>query len=99
MSEISSAPDIRVPEIPIDTWTKPFWDATAKGSLQLPRCTNCHRFRWLPSPFCPHCQSQAVEWQVSGDSKIYSCTSIRRSEGDQVLIHVPALIEFPEADG
>ena len=37
MSEISTAPDVSGLEIPIDSWTQPFWDAAAEGKLLLPR--------------------------------------------------------------
>jgi len=95
MPEISCAPDITKLEIPIDSWTKPFWDGADKGKLLLPRCAACHRFRWPPGPFCPHCQSQETEWLSAGRGLIYSFTILR----EDASIHVPALIEFPECDG
>ncbi|CAN7381011.1 zinc ribbon domain-containing protein [Phenylobacterium sp. LjRoot225] len=99
MPEISRAPDLSALEIPIDPWTQPFWDAAAEGELLLPRCGACRRFRWPPGPFCPHCQSQQVEWTASGPAQIYAFTIVRNRKDDDGAIHVPALIEFPEADG
>jgi uncharacterized OB-fold protein len=100
MTEISAAPDLSALEIPIDTWTKPFWDGAAEGKLLLPRCAACHRFRWPPGPFCPHCQSQDTEWLPAGTARIYSFTIVQdQRDSDQPTIRVPALIEFPKADG
>ena len=99
MSEISRAPDLSALEIPMDQWTQPFWDAAAEGRLMLPRCGDCRRFRWPPGPFCPHCQSQAIEWAPSGPARIYSFTLVRDRTRDDSDVHVPALVEFPQADG
>jgi uncharacterized OB-fold protein len=100
MTEISCAPDVGALEVPIDVWTQPFWEAAGQGSLRLVRCADCRRFRWPPGPFCPHCQSQAVDWAPTGPARIYSFTVIRASrEGGGEEIHVPALVEFPDCDG
>ena len=96
MSEISTAPDIGALDVPVDAWTEPFWAAAEKGELTLPRCTDCARFRWPPGPFCPHCHSQRVEWRASGPARVYSFTVVRNQDAK---LHVPALVEFPEADG
>jgi uncharacterized OB-fold protein len=98
--EVSSAPDIGELEIPMDAWTQPFWDAAADERLVLPRCGECKHFRWPPGPFCPDCQSQSIEWMPSGLGRIYSFTIIRdpKAKGTHP-VHVPALIEFPDAPG
>jgi uncharacterized protein len=101
MSLRSSAPDISQLEIPVDAWTKPFWDATAQERLLFPRCTNCARFRWPPGPFCPACQVQEVQWVAPGAALLYSFTIITlRAEGDNVQPRfiVPALVEFSGVD-
>lgn len=102
MTEISLTPDLMALEIPVDLWTQPFWDATELRQLLLPRCAECERFRWPPGPFCPHCQSQRVEWLPAGPAHIYSFTFVsepRSGKGDVPRYRVPALVEFPEADG
>jgi hypothetical protein len=102
MSELSIAPDLSALEIPMDAWTQPFWDASARSQLLLPRCVACQHFRWPPGPFCPHCQSQQTEWLPAGSARIYSFTLTpepRSSETDSQRYRAPALIEFPEADG
>ena len=102
MSAVSTAPDLGALEIPMDAWTQPFWDATAEKKLLVPRCSACSRFRWPPGPFCPHCQSQMTDWVQPGVARIYSFTIISDQRGhgaDQSQQRVPALVEFPAADG
>ncbi len=100
MSDICSAPDLSALEIPIDRWTKPFWDGAAEGNLLVPCCAVCHHYRWPPGPFCPKCQSQLIEWVSPGIGQIYSFTIVhnRREDGPAQIL-VPALVEFPEAGG
>jgi uncharacterized OB-fold protein len=100
MSDFSIAPDIGQFEIPIDRSTEPFWAGTARHALLLPRCGDCGRFRWPPGPFCPTCQSQAVDWVPAGPGRVYSFTVVEESSVDGSAgkrTHIPALIEFPDA--
>lgn len=100
MSDISATPDLGRLEIPIDAWTAPFWAATAQHQLCLPACADCSTVRWPPGPFCPRCQSQSVRWRAAGEGRIYSFTVVRSQDRDgQEQVQVPALIEFPAADG
>jgi uncharacterized OB-fold protein len=102
MSVVSIAPDVSALEVPMDAWTQPFWDGTAEKKLLLPRCSSCHRFRWPPGPFCPHCQSQLTDWVPAGVARLYSFTIVRDQRAKDAAEpppRVPALIEFPEADG
>lgn len=100
METVSRAPDVSGLEVPIDTWTQPFWDGAAKGELLLPRCVACGTFRWPPGPFCPHCQSQETHWTPSGPGHVYSFTIVAdRDAKEPPQFHVPALIEFREAGG
>jgi hypothetical protein len=96
MTEISVRRDLSALEIPMDAWTKPFWDGTKQGKILIPHCTDCGTFRWPPGPFCPACRSQNTGWQEAGQGYVYSFTIIRNAEGTS---HVPALIEFPQAGG
>ena len=56
-----------------------------------------------PTPFCPECQSQALDWVViAGGGIVFSYTVVTRAiiagmEDD--LPYVPAVIELPEAGG
>lgn len=100
MSATSTSPEIAGLEIPIDTWTAPFWEATGEQRLTFPRCNNCGTFRWPPGPFCPVCSAQGVEWCEGGEGEVYSFTVVRTPAADQPggeEVNVAALIEFPEA--
>lgn len=102
MPAVSTAPDFSTLEVPMDAWTQPFWEATAQKRLLVPRCADCSRFRWPPGPFCPRCQSQLTEWVEPGLARIYTFTIIQEQherEVEEPQYRVPALIEFPAADG
>ena len=98
MTNTCTCTDISTLEIAMDSWTKPFWDATAKQMLTLPACADCQQFRWPPGPFCPSCLSQNVEWRPAGAGRIYSFTLIP-SQTPDATAQAPALIEFPQANG
>jgi uncharacterized OB-fold protein len=91
----TARPDLSALEIPMDAWTEPFWAATARGELLLPRCGECGRFRWPVGPFCPACHSQALDWVPAGDASVYSYTLV--PDGDAIV--APALIAFAAAPG
>lgn len=100
MTEITSAPDISQFDIPKDQWTKPFWQATARGELDLPHCASCGAYRWPPGPFCPECRSQEVDWAPAGPAVLYSYTVVRQPAPDgSIEVIAPALVEFPESGG
>jgi uncharacterized protein len=90
--------------IAIDTniWTAPFWEAAARHELVLPRCGQCGRFRMPPTPFCPECRSQVIEWvEAPGPAILYSYTVVERAvipEMADGLPYVPAVVEYPHAD-
>ena len=42
-----------VPEVTSET--EAFWEATAEGTLLLPRCDDCDTVIWYPRAFCPAC--------------------------------------------
>jgi uncharacterized OB-fold protein len=81
---------------------KPFWDATARGELALPKCTVCGTLIWYPRPFCPSCASTSVEWvPASGRGTIYSYTVNRRGVADlpayrNAGVYVLAYVELDE---
>jgi uncharacterized OB-fold protein len=102
--------DIRISKVPppgiaivTNSWTAPFWEAAARHELVLPRCGDCGRYRMPPTPFCPHCNSQAVDWvQAPGQGFLYSYTIVERAvvPGTDILLpYVPAIVEYPTADG
>ena len=86
-----------------NSWTKPFWDAATRHVLVCAQCRACGVFRMPPTPFCPACQSQAIDWPaLSGRGNVYSYTVVERAifpgmEGH--LPYVPAVIELEGAPG
>lgn len=52
-------------QLPIpDEDSQVFWEGCRRQRLLLQQCTACARFRFPPSPLCPHCWSTRVTWQV-----------------------------------
>jgi uncharacterized OB-fold protein len=102
MNARSMTPDFAGLEIPIDSWSQPFWDAASEHRMVMPRCGTCGTFRWPAGPFCPKCQSQAVEWVAPGQARIYSFTILPRpgtTADAPPQFRIPALVEFDEAPG
>lgn len=98
----SVTPDLAKFPLPMDQWTQPFWDAAARRELVMPRCAACRRWRWPPTPFCPGCRSQALDWLPAGSPRLYSYTIVRQpgpTPDAPSLLVVPGLVEFPEAGG
>lgn len=96
MTETSARRDLSMLDVPMDAWTKPFWNGTAQRKLLIPQCRDCKTFRWQPGPFCPACRAQNTEWKDAGQGLVYAFTIIRAKDQPPT---VPALIEFPEAGG
>lgn len=90
-------------ELVTDRWTEPFWRAAGERRLVAARCASCGRFRMPPTPFCPACLSQEIEWPtLSGHGRIYSFTVVARAifpEMEECIPYVPALVELPDAQG
>ena len=86
-----------------NAWTQPFWDATARHVLLVARCAGCGHCRMPPTPFCPACQSQAIDWKpVSGRGEVYSYTVVERAILPDMQAHlpyVPAVITLDDGGG
>lgn len=86
-----------------NAWTQPFWDAAANHTLVAARCAHCGHFRMPPTPFCPRCQSQRIDWPVlSGRGEVYSYTVVERAilpGMEPHLPYVPAIITLDGAGG
>lgn len=86
-----------------DQWTAPFWAAAAEHRLVCARCGSCGRFRMPPSPFCPRCRSQALDWQeLSGEGHVYTYTIVTHPVLPSLQDHVPyaaAAVSLADADG
>ena len=62
----------------VNAETQPFWDATAEGRIELPKCVDCDLVIWYPRAICPDCQSTDLVWeQMSGRGEVYSFSVLR----------------------
>jgi len=77
--------------------TEPYWQAAREHRLVAPRCQACGTFRFPPTPFCPACRSQAVDWVELEGPTIFSFSIVRGlpDQPDDVL--VPVVVEFDNA--
>lgn len=86
-----------------DRWTLPFWEAAADHRLVVARCTQCSQFRSPPTPYCPSCLNQEIDWsQSSGDAELYTFTVIRRAPSPELADSVPfvvGVVKLLDADG
>lgn len=85
------------PEVSADT--APFWEATARGTLLLQRCTQDQTVIWYPRYVCPTCHSTELEWfEGSGRGTVYSCTVTTKGilEYKDAGSYVLALVELEE---
>ena len=86
--------------IATDPSTEPFWQAARERRLVAPRCADCGTFRLPPSPFCPHCQSTAVDWtELSGRATVYTYTVVNGYPGLPDITLVPVVVDLPDAPG
>lgn len=103
MSEIALAPPEALFTLVTDRWTAPFWEAARSCRLTACRCAVCGAFRMPPTPFCPDCRSQAVQWpDLPGTGTLFSYTVVRRAISPEMeghLPYVPALVDLDGAPG
>ena len=83
-----------------DAFTRTYWDAVAEGRLLLRRCADCGRPHHYPREFCPHCWSEAVDWeQASGRATLYTWSEVRANDLPPFrdrLPYVVAVVELEE---
>ena len=80
-----------------DELTTPFWEACARGTLQVQECQECGTIFFPPAELCISCLSPKVRWRpCSGRGTIYSFTVIRRAPLQD--IDVPAVLAIVELD-
>ena len=101
MSEIAVSPSEALFALATDRWTAPFWQAAAQGRLTAACCAKCGTFRMPPTPFCPECLSQDIDWPtLPGTGTVFSYTVVRRAitpEMEGALPYVPALVDLDGA--
>jgi len=81
--------------------TRPFWQAAARGALELPRCRACERLIWYPPErACPWCEGREWAWEVlSGRGRLFSWTVVERAlfaPYRSEVPYVPALVALEE---
>ena len=88
--------------IPVPTpETRPFWDATRRHELALPRCRACGRLHYYPRGSCPHCLSGDLAWErLSGRGRLHTFTIVYRGQrgfplGEPYVIAIVELDEGP----
>lgn len=87
-------------KIAVDPSTEPFWQAARERRLVAPRCADCGTFRLPPTPFCPSCQSTAVDWtELSGRATVYTYTVVSGFPGLPDITLVPVVVDLPDAPG
>ena len=96
MSESTTLPPESI-RITTDVWTEPYWEAAKEERLVAPRCAECGTFRFPPTPFCPECRAQAVDWVEPKDPSVFSYTVVRGLPGSAELVLVPVVVEFADA--
>ena len=83
----------------LDPDNAPFWEATVRGELVLPRCAACDLVLWYPKKFCTGCASSDIAWtKASGLGTVYSYTITHRGAGEytHVVPYVYAYVELDE---
>ncbi|MET9731250.1 OB-fold domain-containing protein [Streptomyces sp. NPDC006458] len=74
MVPVSGAPDT-------DPFSRPYWEAAARGGLLLRRCRDRGRAHHHPREFCPHCWSEDVAWEeASGRATLHSWSVVHRND-------------------
>ncbi|WP_434591032.1 Zn-ribbon domain-containing OB-fold protein [Streptomyces sp. A5-4] len=89
----AAAPDV-------DAFTRPYWEAAARGSLLLRRCLACAKAHHYPREFCPYCWSEDVGWEpASGRATLYTWSVVHRNDlppfGERVP-YVAAVVDLAE---
>jgi len=85
--------------ITTDAWTEPYWEAAKEERLVTPRCSECGAFRFPPTPFCPECRSQEIDWVELGNGTVFSYSVVRGLPGQRDLLLVPVVVAFADAPG
>ena len=79
--------------------TRPFWDATKRHELVMPRCKTCDQKFFYPLEDCPKCLSNNLEWvQVSGKGRLHSFTIIRQPANPVFIEDVPYIYAMVQLD-
>lgn len=79
--------------------TQRFWNATAEGRIELPRCDDCGLVVWYPRAICPDCLGEDLTWEVmSGHGTVYTFTIVRSGVGRRWREHLPYVVAYVRLD-
>lgn len=100
MTRIAQRPPEVFATVVADRVTAPFWQAAREGHLTCAQCGNCGRFRMPPTPFCPNCLSEAVDWpRLPGTGSVYSYTVVERTAVPGTEHCIPYVVAVVALDG
>lgn len=88
-------------KISTDPFTENFWQAAKERRLTACQCGQCGHFRMPPSPYCPECQSNHIEWpELPGTGTVFSYAICTRNPKDgSEYVYVPAVVDLDGAPG
>ena len=79
---------------------RPFWEASSRSELSIPRCQACARWNWYPPERCRHCESPELAWKpVSGRGTLFTWAVVRRAwvrPFDGIAPYVTGLVALDE---
>ncbi len=81
-------------------FTKPFWEATKRHELVIPRCKTHDGFFFYPRELCPVCLSSDLEWaKVTGRGRVHALTVVYQPNDPRFTDDAPyvyAVIQLDE---
>jgi uncharacterized OB-fold protein len=81
-------------------WSEQFWTTLREeGVLLLQRCADCRQYAGYPKIFCPHCYSDALEWErASGRGTIYTFSTVEANPPSTFLDELPYTIAIVDLE-
>jgi hypothetical protein len=80
-----------------------FWQAVAKGRLEILRCDNCGHYVHYPRPICDRCLGQSLTPAVvAGRGTVYAWTAVMQAFHPYFVDKLPylmAVVELEEEPG
>lgn len=87
------------PKPVVNSWSRPFWEATRRGELMVQKCGDCGRHIFYPRQSCPFCFGEKLGWvEVSGRGVIYSSTVVMANAPSAFAADVPYVVAVISLD-
>jgi uncharacterized OB-fold protein len=65
--------DYTKPMPAISSLNQPYWEGLKQHRFVMPKCNDCGKTWYPPTPFCPECWSRSFSWQqLSGRGRVNS---------------------------